>query len=120
MSEPRADLRKVKSRALKFRLTSDKLLVARPEIASHDIDLPCIPDVQHDSNMREAPATQTWKHILLGAVHNTVTGQHRTGQEMHDELRNLVSWFPPESLLEDCKKWRSRCKLCTMRDTSLP
>ena len=127
MSEPRADLRKVKSRALKFRLTSDKLLVARPEIASHDIDLPCIPDVQHESSIPEAPATQTWKHMLLGAVHNTVTGQHRTRQEMHDEVATLLVGF----LLSLCLKivyngvhdvnFVPVCfRISAMRDTSLP
>ena len=32
---------------------------------------------------------------------------------MHDELLSIVAWSPPERLLEDCKTWRKRCKVCT-------
>ena len=113
MSEPRKELAKVRKRALQYRLTSDKLLVARDENDKFSEDRPCIPDCLHTESTRGAPSNQTWKHVILASVHNTATGQHRTGQEMHDELVKLVCWFPPEQLLNDCKTWRKRCKLCT-------
>jgi hypothetical protein len=115
LAEPRgpAGKQKVRRRALQFRLTTDKLLVAKNEGDEASEDLPCIPEVPHESGVEGAPTTQTWKHMLLGAVHNTTTGQHRSAPEMFSELSKLVSWFPPEKLLEDCKTWRRRCKLCT-------
>ena len=54
----------------------------------------------------------TWKHLMLGAVHNTTTGQHRSAKEMELELSRLVCWRPPEDLKKDCSKWRERCKIC--------
>ena len=114
MAEPRgAELRKIKVRALKYRLTSDKLLVARGEEDELGDDLPVVPDVVHESVVPGAPKSMTWRHVLLGAVHNTPTGEHRRATEMRDELKNLVSWYPPERLLRDCTEWRERCKLCT-------
>ena len=55
----------------------------------------------------------TWKHLILGAIHNTDTGGHRRAEEMFEELKLLVSWRPPEDLLKSCKEWRQRCKVCT-------
>jgi transposase InsO family protein len=113
LSEPRGpEYKKVKFRAFKYRLTNDKVLVARDEDSQFYEDLPVIPEVAHVSDVPGAPKNMSWKHVLLGAVHNTVTGQHRNAQEMHDELKSLVTWWPPEDLLKDCKTWRSRCKLC--------
>ena len=109
---PRAQLGKVRRRALLYRLTSDHLLVARGEGEAHSEDLPVVPDATHLSEVPGAPRKMTWKHVFLGAVHNTATGQHRTAREMHDELSRLVSWYPPEDLLKNCVEWRERCKLC--------
>ena len=55
----------------------------------------------------------TWKHLLLGAVHNTITGGHRNAANMLTELNQLVVWWPPEMLRRDCATWVARCKLCT-------
>merc|ERR1712173_242624 len=52
-------------------------------------------------------------HLLLGAVHNIITGAHRNAVEMAHELQRLVVWWPPESLRKDCNTWTDRCKLCT-------
>ena len=104
---------KVKKRSLMYRMTSDNLLVARGEGDDRSEDLPVVPDATHLSEVPGAPRKMTWKHVFLGAVHNTVTGQHRTAREMHDELARLVSWYPPEALLKHCVEWRERCKLCS-------
>ncbi len=53
-------------------------------------DLPVVPDVVHQSWVSGAPKNLTWKHVLLGAVHNTATGEHRTAQEMC-EVGRLVA-----------------------------
>ena len=115
LSEPRGpEGRKVKARALKYRVTSDGVLVARADNdAALGEDLPVVPDVRHASDVEGAPRGLSWKHVMLGAVHNTVTGSHRRPQEMHDELVKLVAWWPPDHLLRDCKEWRGRCKVCT-------
>ena len=55
----------------------------------------------------------TWKHLLLGAVHNIITGGHRSAANMLIELNQLVVWWPPETLRRDCAAWVARCKLCT-------
>ena len=76
-------------------------------------DRPVVPDVKHVGDVKGAPRNMTWKHLLLSAVHNTPTGEHRRASEMAAELQSLVAWFPPEHLMRDCKTWRERCKLCT-------
>ena len=108
-----AEGQKVHRRALKYRLASDGMLVARDEGEGSQEDRPVIPDAPHVEGIPGTPKTMTWKHLMLGAVHNTVTGNHRNAQEMCDELRRLVAWWPPEHLARDCKTWRERCKLCT-------
>ena len=114
LAEPRGpEMQKVKHRALQYRLTTDNVLVAKGEGDILGEDLPVIPEVVHDSDVPGAPKKSTWKHVLLGAVHNTITGQHRTAKEMHDELKVLVAWWPPEQLMKNCVEWRERCKLCT-------
>ena len=87
------------------------MLVARGDRAQSDVDLPVVPDAVHESAVPGAPKGLTWKHVLLGAVHNTFTGGHRNAREMHDELVKLVSWWPPEALLKICEEWRSPCRL---------
>jgi len=114
LPEPRSsETRKVQKRALHYRLSSDNVVVARGEGEALGEDLPVVPDVVHESSVPDAPRNLTWKHVLLGAVHNTVTGQHRKPADMASELLSLVCWYPPEDLLGDCKRWRERCKLCT-------
>ena len=113
LPEPRLQYGKVKSRALMYRMTSDNLLVAQGEGDDRSEDLPVVPDATHLSEFPGAPRKVTWKHVFLGAVHNTVTGQHRTAREMHNELARLVSWYHPEALLKHCVEWRERCKLCS-------
>ena len=109
IAEPRGpEAKKVKTRALQYRITADNVLVARGEGDDHARDLPVIPDVSYTMGTPSAPKEMTWKHLMLGAVHNTMSGAHRNAQEMHDELKQLVSWWPPESLLGDCKRWREQ------------
>jgi len=101
---------KVKARALSYRLATDGLLVAKEE-STHLPDRPVIPDTPYEA--KGAPARMTWKHFVLGAMHNTVSGAHRRPEEMHEELKQLVCWWPPEGLLKACKEWRQRCNVCT-------
>ena len=68
-----------------YRMTSDSLLVARGEGDDRSEDFPVVPDATHLSEVSGAPRKMTRKHVFLGAVHNTVTGQHRTAREMHGE-----------------------------------
>ena len=68
--------------------------------------------MKYTTGPRDAPVSMTWKHLLLGAVHNTVTGGHRSATDMASELPRLVAWWPPESLRTDCRTWVDRCKLC--------
>ena len=111
IAEPRGpDSLKVKVRSLQYRLASDGLLVAKES----DVllpDRPVIPELAYESP--GAPSRMTWKHMILGAMHNTPTGAHRRPEEMFDELKLLVCWWPPEDLLKACKEWRQMCKLCT-------
>ena len=68
-------------RALMYRMMSDNLLVARGEGDDHSEDLPVVLDATHPSEVPGAPRKITWKHVFLGAVHNTVTGHHRTARD---------------------------------------
>ena len=80
ISEPRGpETKKVKERTHKFRLTSDNLLVAKDNGSATE-DRPVIPNVPYKGP--DAPRTMTWKHLMLGAVHNTTLGQHRSAREM--------------------------------------
>lgn len=101
---------KVKTRALQYRLASDGLLVAKEQDPFLP-DRPVIPDTPYEST--GPPTKMTWKHLILGAMHNTTTGAHRRAEEMFEELKHLVCWWPPENLMKSCKEWRQRCKLCT-------
>ena len=100
-------------RSLQYRLASDGVLVARGDGASAE-DRPVIPDVPYISADKSAPRTMTWKHLLLGAVHNTSTGHHRSAQDMMSDLEQLVSWWPPEDLRKNCETWYNRCKLLSL------
>ena len=114
IAEPRGpEHAKIKSRALHYRLTSDDVLVAKDSPDGPGEDRPVIPDTQHEGDIPGAPKNMTWKHLMLAAVHNSTTGQHRRASEMASELQSLVAWWPPEHLMRDCKMWRERCKLCT-------
>lgn len=111
LAEPRGpEGHKVKVRTLQYRLASDGLLVAKEEDGNFP-DRPIIPEGLYSSS--GAPTLMTWKHLILAAVHNTATGAHRRAEEMFNELKWLVVWWPPEDLLKACKEWRQRCKLCT-------
>ena len=108
LSEPRGpESRRTNARALEYRLASDGVLVAK-EDGKLLSDRPVIPDQPYaDSKIKT-----TWKHVILGAAHNTLTGAHRRAEEMFEGLNELVAWWPPEDLLKACKEWRSRCKIC--------
>ncbi len=55
-------------------------------------DRPVIPDTPYEA--KGALSKMTWKQLLLGSVHNTVTGYHRRAEDMYEELKALVSFFP--------------------------
>ena len=78
--EPRRSACLARAGALRYRLTTDGVLVAALEEGG--TDRPVVPDATHSPG----PRLMTWKHMLLGAVHNTVTGQHRNAKEMAAEL----------------------------------
>ena len=108
LAEPRQpEGRRTKVRANQYRLASDGVLVARPE-DSHSEDRPVVPDLPYTSPDKKTPRAMTWKHLLLGAVHNTSTGHHRSAHGMQVELEELVSWWPPEDLRKDCEPWYDR------------
>ena len=92
--------------ALRYRLTTDGVLVAALEEGG--TDRPGVPDATHSPG----PRLMTWKHMLLGAVRNTVTGQRRNAKEMAAWLERLVTWYPPESLTGGSSTWYKRCKWC--------
>ena len=99
LSEPRGpDARKIKTRSLKYRLSSDGVLVGKHEDQESSCDKPVLPNVPFDSSLKDAPCSMTWKHVLLAAVHNTATGCHRKASDMARELGQLVTWWPPEDL----------------------
>ena len=77
------------------------------------MDRPVVPGQVYKGGVANAPSTMTWKHLLLGAVHNTPTGGHRKAADMMQELSQLVAWWPPEALRKDCQAWVARCKLYT-------
>ncbi len=63
-------------------------------------DLPVVPAIRFEGE--KTPKNMSWKHLLLGAGHNTSTGHHRSPKDMQILLPKLVSWFPPEDLGKDC------------------
>ena len=109
---PSAELKKAKARAVNFTLADDGLLLGKEESAA--VYLPCVPDGRYLGSGRHAktPFNMTWKHLLLGAVHNTRAAAHLSAADMHQELKKLVYWFPPETLRRDCDTWVERCKHC--------
>ena len=102
---PRKDAQKLKARTYHYRLASDGVLVANISEGEPRIDRPVVPDTRYTSGNKDAPTAMTWKHLLLGSVHNTITGSHRNAMEMAAELDQLVAWWPPEFLNTDCKTW---------------
>ena len=110
---PVLDGRRLKARLYKYRLASDGVLVARSDNNEPTVDRPVVPDAPYEYGTDRAPSNMTWKHLLLGAVHNPITGLHKKAVDMASELDRLVAWWPPESLRPDCKKWVERCRLCT-------
>ena len=74
---PVADGRRLKTRLYKYRLASDGVLVARPDNDDPSVDRPVVPDATYEYGTDRAPSNMTWKHLLLGAVHNN----HRPPQE---------------------------------------
>ena len=91
---------KVQARAQQYRLASDGALVAKEERSTlgSTLDKPVIPNIVFDAP--GAPTKMTWKHFILGSMHNTTTGAHRRAEEMHDERKQLVSWGPPGKLVK--------------------
>ena len=63
-------------RAEHFELTSDGVLVAKLEYEL--AELPVVPNVKYDgaSAAEDRPKGMTWKHLLLGFVHQALTGPH--------------------------------------------
>ena len=113
VAEPRSAAPRIRHRALRYRMTTDNVLVARVDGDEIVGDRPVVPDVHYESDAKNAPRRMTWKHVLLAAVHNTATGSHRNAQDMVTELNQLVTWWPPEDLRKDCTTWTGRCKLCS-------
>ena len=103
------DFRRARARAEDYLLGEDGLLLRKGVDGPH---LPVIPSTVYDGALRspEAPAKMTWKHLLLGSVHNAAA--HRGVNDMVTELKSCVAWFPPERLKPDCQLWFDRCKHC--------
>ena len=112
LAEPRMpEGRRTRVRSYQYRLASDGVLVARKEDDLSE-DRPVVPELPFASPDKKTPRTMIWKHLLLGVVHNTSTGHHRSAHDMATELEQLVAWWPPEDLRKDCETWYGRCKLC--------
>ena len=94
---PRKDAQKLRARTYRYRLASDGVLVANLAEGEPRIDRPVVPDTRYTGGVNDTPTTMTWKHLLLGSVHNTVTGSHRNATDMATELDLLVAWWPPET-----------------------
>ena len=109
---PKLEARKMRARASKYRMASDGVLLACRDEGAPDVDKPVIPDVPCTTGVEGAPPTMTWKHLILGAIHNTIIGAHRNSQHMMAELEALAAWWLSESLRKDCNTWLSRCRLC--------
>ena len=116
LADPLREGTKTRARARHFRLSKDKeglilLVCYDPELK---VDLPVVPETIYDgaSKHKDAPKRMTWKHLLLGAVHNTATGVHKNSKEMASELKSVCAWQRPWELRGDCDKWVARCKLC--------
>ena len=109
---PSAELKKCRARVVHFRLAEDRRLHGKHEDGS--VYLPVVPDGPYvgAGRAKNAPCNMTWKHLLLGAVHNTRAAAHLSAQDMFNELKDLVYWFPPESLKPCCDQWVERCKHC--------
>ena len=88
---PGVDGRRLKARLYKYRLASDGVLVARPDDDNPSVDRPVVSDSPYEYGNDRAPSTMTWKHLLLGAVHNTITGLHKKAADMANELDRLVA-----------------------------
>ena len=117
------DGRRLKARLYKYRLASDGVLVARPDDDNPSVDRPVVPDSPYEYGNDRAPSTMTWKHLLLGAVHNTITGLHKKAADMTSDLDRLVAWWPPKSLRPDCKNGLSDADcapLCTGTNAKNP
>ena len=112
LTQARKDGKKLRSKAMHFKMAPDGVLLAKTEEES--LELPVVPNVQYEgsSALADRPKTMTWKHLLLASVHNTATGVHMRASEMQVELESLVSWNPPEKLRHDCELWTARCKHC--------
>ena len=98
----RSDAKRIKGRMYKYRLASNGVLVSQPDDDNPHLDRPAVPEVTYTITLKDAPKGMTWKHILLGAVHNTITGGHRNAASMQNELNQLIVWWLPESLRTDC------------------
>ena len=88
---PRKDAQKLRARTYRYRLASDGVLVANLAEGEPRIDRPVVPDTRYTGGVNDTPTTMTWKHLLLGSVHNTVVGSHRNATEMATELDLLLA-----------------------------
>ena len=109
---PSREVKKARARAAHFKLAEDGVLCGKFEDSSEF--LPCVPDTPYlgSGRSKTAPGGMTWKHLFLGAVHNTRASPHLSARDMEAELKKLVFWFPPERLAADCQTWWGRCKHC--------
>ena len=114
LSDPLADIRRVKARAARCSLSTDGLLIVRDEDETR-AERPVLPNSKYDgtNKLQGTPESMTWKHLLLASAHQTAPQAHASWQDMRDELESLVYWNPPENLSRDCKTWVARCKQCT-------
>ena len=117
LADPLRESRKTHVRASKYclRAGEDGKTVLMRHDPDLNRDLPVVPEVLYDgpSKVADAPKRMTWKHLLLGAVHNISTAAHQQAKEMCHDLKRLVAWQRPWELRSDCDKWIQRCKLCT-------
>ena len=116
LADPLREGLKTRSRAAQYCYRNNSeglglLMCHDPELQR---DLPVVPEIVYDgsSKSKDAPKRMTWKHLLLGAVHNTATGNHKNPKDMVNELKQLCAWQRPWELRGDCEKWNARCKLC--------
>ena len=108
---PSPEVHRAKARACHFKVASDGVLLGKLE--NKEIYLPVVPDTPYVSlGPNKGPANMTWKHLLLGTVHNTRAAAHLSSADMCSELSRLVFWWPPEHLRRDCDTWVDRCRHC--------
>ena len=110
LAAPRVEGKRAQARSDNYKLAADGLLLLKTDDSVSE--LPVVPDVLYlgESRSADAPKRMTWKHLLLGAVHNA--SAHLSAKQMQEELSKVVAWFPSDKLRHDCELWIERCKHC--------